>query len=309
MLFPCGLALVLAIFPLARGQMAIGIWAATGGMAGAFGPSVGALLIDAFGWRAVFLINVPVAIVAVLVGWRVLIESRAEGVSRKVDVLGVPLASLGVGALVLGIVQGRDWGWGSLQVIGALAASVVLIVGVRGPVPATTRRRCSTSRLFRIRSYRMGLVGALLFSAGFFGSWVLLPTFIQRLWGWSVLKTGFALHAGVGDRGHPVGPDRLGRRPLRPPAGGGGGRHVRRAGLARLRPVHADRAQLPAGPASCPTWSSASAWRCCSACWSAPRCATCRRSATAWPGPGARPRSSWPWRWASPSGWRSSASR
>ena len=48
-------------------------------------------------------------------------------------------------------------------------------------------------RLFRIRSYRIGLIGALLFSAGFFGSWVLLPTFIQRFWGWSVLKTGFAL--------------------------------------------------------------------------------------------------------------------
>ena len=47
------------------------------------------MLIGAFGWRAVFLINVPVAFVAVLVGWRVLIESRADGVSRKVDVLGV----------------------------------------------------------------------------------------------------------------------------------------------------------------------------------------------------------------------------
>ena len=161
MLFPSGLALVLAIFPMAKRQMAIGIWAATGGMAGAFGPPVGALLIGAFGWRAVFLINVPVAFVAVLVGWRVLIESRADGVSRKVDVLGVrwpPSAS----PLVLGIVQGRDWGWGSLQVIGALAASVVLIVAFvarHAPAPFDLR-------LFRIRSYRIGLIGALLFSAG-----------------------------------------------------------------------------------------------------------------------------------------------
>jgi EmrB/QacA subfamily drug resistance transporter len=195
MLFPSGLALILAIFPVARRQMAIGIWAATGGMAGAFGPSVGALLIDAFGWRAVFLINVPVAITAVIVGLRVLAESRAEGVSRKVDVVGVPLASLGVGALVLGIVQGRDWGWGSLQVIGALLASVVLIVAfvaraTHHPAPLFDLR------LFRIHSYRVGLIGTLLFSAGFFGSWVLLPTFIQRWWGWSVLKTGFAVMPG-----------------------------------------------------------------------------------------------------------------
>jgi EmrB/QacA subfamily drug resistance transporter len=195
MLFPSGLALVLAIFPPTRRQMAIGIWAATGGMAGAVGPSLGALLIEAFGWRAVFLINVPVAVVAVVVGTRVLIESRAEGVSREVDVIGVPLASLGVGALVIGIVQGREWGWTSPGVLVALVASVAMIAGFvvrsrRHPAPLFDLH------LLRIRSYRVGLVGALLFSAAFFGSWVLLPSFIQRYWGWSVLKTGLAVMPG-----------------------------------------------------------------------------------------------------------------
>jgi predicted MFS family arabinose efflux permease len=95
----------------------------------------------------------------------------------------------------LGIVQGRDWGWGSLQVVGALVASVVLIVAfvaraTHHPAPLFDLR------LFRIRSYAVGLSGTLLFSAGFFGSWVLLPTFIQRWWGWSVLKTGFAVMPG-----------------------------------------------------------------------------------------------------------------
>jgi MFS family permease len=79
--------------------------------------------------------------------------------------------------------------------VGALAAAVVLIVAFvaranHHPAPLFDLG------LFRIRSYRVGLVGSLLFSAGFFGSWVLLPTFIQRWWDWSVLKTGFAVMPG-----------------------------------------------------------------------------------------------------------------
>jgi EmrB/QacA subfamily drug resistance transporter len=196
MLFPSGLALVLATFPIARRQMAIGIWGGVGGLAGALGPPLGALLINAFGWRAVFLINVPVAILAVPIGWRVLVESRAEGVPRQVDVIGVPLASIGVGALVLGISEGRDWGWSSPGLLAALVASVLLV----GSFVVRSRRHPAPLfdlRLFGIRSYAIGLVGALLFSAGFFGSWVLLPSFVQRWWHWSVLKTGFAVMPGA----------------------------------------------------------------------------------------------------------------
>lgn len=195
MLFPSGLALILAVFPVSKRQMAIGIWAATGGLAAAVGPSIGALLVEAFSWRAVFLINVPMATMAVVLGPRVLVESRAEGVSRGVDVVGVPLASLGVGAGVVGIVQGRDWGWTSPKLVVALVAAVALVTAFvvrsrRHPAPLFDLS------LLRIRSYRVGLVGSLLFSAGFFGSWVLLPTFIQRFWGWSVLETGLALIPG-----------------------------------------------------------------------------------------------------------------
>ncbi|MEA3215427.1 MAG: hypothetical protein QOJ19_1583, partial [Acidimicrobiia bacterium] len=196
LLFPAGLALVLAIFPIARRQMAIGIWGGVGGLAGALGPPLGAFLINLFGWRAVFLINVPVAALAVPIGARVLIESKAEGVPRQVDVVGVPFASLGVGAVVLGISQGRDWGWSSPGVVGALAVSVLLV----GTFLVRARRHPAPLfdlSLFGIRSYAIGLMGALLFSAGFFGSWVLLPTFVQRWWHWSVLKTGFAVMPGA----------------------------------------------------------------------------------------------------------------
>ena len=67
---PSGLALVLAAAPPARHQMAIGIWGAAGALAAAAGPTLGALLVEGFGWRAVFLINIPVIGVALVLGRR-----------------------------------------------------------------------------------------------------------------------------------------------------------------------------------------------------------------------------------------------
>ena len=126
--FPAGLALLLPAFPLAKRQLAIGTWGAMGGLAAAVGPSVGALLVDGFGWRVVFLVNVPVAVLALIVGARELDESVAEGVPSSVDLISVPLASIGVGAVILGIVQGEDWGWSSSQTVASFVVGAALIV-------------------------------------------------------------------------------------------------------------------------------------------------------------------------------------
>ena len=98
-----------------------------GGLAAAAGPSVGGLLVDAFNWRAVFLINVPIVVLISVVGPRWLSESRAEGIPDSVDLISVPLAALGVGAFILAIVQGGDWGWTSAPVIGCLLGGAALV--------------------------------------------------------------------------------------------------------------------------------------------------------------------------------------
>ena len=108
--YPAGLALLLSAFPIERRMRAIGVWGAVSGLAAALAPSLGALLVEGFGWRAVFLVNVPVALLALLVGRHWLMESRGAKVSDKVDLLSVPLASLGIGALLLAMVQSGSWG-------------------------------------------------------------------------------------------------------------------------------------------------------------------------------------------------------
>ena len=190
--FPAGLALLLPAFPIAKRQMAIGTWGAMGGLAAAVGPSLGALLVDGFGWRVVFLVNVPVAVVALIVGARELDESVAEGVPTSVDLISVPLASVGVGAVIFGIVQGEEWGWAAggtvtAFVIGAVLIAVFVLRSRRHPAPLFDLS------LFRLRTYAVANAGQVFFVSAFFAWLVILPTYIQSTWEWSVLRTGFAI--------------------------------------------------------------------------------------------------------------------
>ena len=195
MQYPAGLALLLAAFPPARIQTAIGIWGATGGLAAALGPTVGALLVDAFDWQAVFFINVPVAALVLIFGPRWVEESTSAAVSKRVDLLGVPLASIGVGTAIFAITQGKNWGWGSpdLLVTFAIAAVLVLAFVIRSrqhPEPLFDLG------LFKIRSFRIGSIGTVFFIVAFFSWLISLPTFLQGAWEWSVLETGFAIAPG-----------------------------------------------------------------------------------------------------------------
>ena len=195
LLYPAALALLLPAFPVERRQMAIGIWGAMGGLAAALGPTIGAVLVDGFGWRAVFLINVPVALLALVVGQKRLVESKAENMATGVDFIGVPLASIGVGAVILGVVQARDWGLFSVGTLGSFAVGVALVVMF------VVRTKTHPAPLFdlsllTIRSYWVGLVGTVFFVMAFFGWLTQLPTFIEQNWGWSVLRTGFAIAPG-----------------------------------------------------------------------------------------------------------------
>ena len=195
MQYPAGMALLLTAFPQHRRQLAIGMWSAMAGLAAAIGPTIGGFLIGAAGWRAVFYVNVPIALVSLIVGARVLTESKAGSAAGKVDVIGVPLASLGVGAIILGFVQGDAWGWITAPTLGSFVAGVAMIAtfvarSLHHPAPLFDLG------LLRIRSFALGNVGTLFFCMGFFSLLVPLPSFIQEVWGWSVTETGLTVAAG-----------------------------------------------------------------------------------------------------------------
>lgn len=193
--FPAGLALLLPAFPFEKRQMAIGVWGAMGGLAAALGPPIGGFLVDAFGWPAVFWINVPVAVFAVVAGRSWLVESKAEGVPAGVDLIGIPLASIGVGAIVLAIVQSESWGLVSARAVISTAIGLVMIFAF------VRRSRTHPAPLFDLdlfglRSFSVGNLGTVLFVIGFFAFFVPFPTFIQEAWGWSPAQTGAVLVPG-----------------------------------------------------------------------------------------------------------------
>ena len=139
LLLPGTLAIIARAFPERREQArAIGVWASVGSAALPAGPLVGGALVDAVGWRGVFLVNVPIVVVAGLVALRVTQESRENDV-RRLDGAGVVLAALALGAVTLAFIEaghgGRRSLVGAAAVIGVLALMALLAVEARTAQP------------------------------------------------------------------------------------------------------------------------------------------------------------------------------
>ncbi|HYZ30060.1 MAG TPA: DHA2 family efflux MFS transporter permease subunit [Thermoleophilaceae bacterium] len=193
LLTPTSLGLILATSPPERRAGTVRTWTAVGGLAAAAGPVVGGLLV-ALSWRWVFLVNVPVGLVALAVGWRRLPHVPGHPVPRP-DALGALLITGGVGALVLGLVNGPSWGWGDARTLGALAAGVVAIAlftlhALRHRNPLVDRA------LFRLRPFTGASAVALFFSVAFGAMLLSRVLWAQDVWHWSALTTGLAIAPG-----------------------------------------------------------------------------------------------------------------
>jgi EmrB/QacA subfamily drug resistance transporter len=193
LLLPTSLALLLPEFEPSERPAAIGVWAAIGGLAAAAGPPIGGLLVQV-SWRLVFLVNVPVGLIAIVYGLRLLRESR-DAQQERPDMFGSALIVLATGLLALGLVKAPAWGWGSARTI---AAFVVAILGL-----AAFWWRCLTHRspvidpaMLRVRSFTAANIASLLFSAGFAAFLLGNVLFMTMVWHRSVLIAGLSLAPG-----------------------------------------------------------------------------------------------------------------
>ncbi len=195
LLTPASLAMVLPQFPLAKRGVAIGVWGAMGALGAAFGPSVGALLIEASNWRLIFLINIPIGAMVVVAATRLVPESKDDTATGPLDLIGVPIGVAGVALAMWGIVRSEEHGWTDSSVLLLVGAGLVLIPVVvwrsaRHPAPLLDLT------LFRARSFSVAAVALWFYSLGFTAGFLLNSFMLQRLWGMSVLATGFALTPG-----------------------------------------------------------------------------------------------------------------
>jgi len=192
-LIPTSLGLLLPEYPAHKRGAAVGIWAAVGGVAAASGPSLGGVLVQA-GWRWVFIVNVPIGIIALLVGSGLLRDVRDRTGARP-DVVAAALFSAGIAALTLAIVKGHEWGWASARVLGLFAAAAVLVLTVavrctRHPAPLIE------PVIARTRAITLGNLGGLLFFCAF-GALLLASVLFQTsVWHDSVLRAGLQITPG-----------------------------------------------------------------------------------------------------------------
>ena len=210
MILPASLSIINATFRGKERAIAFAVWGSTiGGMA-AVGPLLGGWLTTYFSWRWAFGINVPLGIIIIIGVLIFALESREEGIPRRVDVVGALLSVVLFSTLVFGLIEGRTYGWWlsdnppefwSLDVSPIpFAFLLTLISGVAFVLWGLRREREGKSTmlafgLLRIPSFRNGNIAAMIVSLGEFGIILSLPLWLQNVLGYDALQTGFVILA------------------------------------------------------------------------------------------------------------------
>ncbi|MFF4257767.1 MFS transporter [Streptomyces sp. NPDC001663] len=187
---PATLSLLVAIFPRAERAAAITAWTATSGLAIAVGPLVAGWLLEDHAWGSTFLINVPIAVAAVVGALALVPPSKAEKMGR-IDYVGGLLSIVSVGSLVYATIEGPHFGWGVGPITAAVVAGVGLLAFVawelRHPQPMLDVRK------FRLRPFSGSMLAVLFFFFGTFGAIYYATQFLQFVLGYDALETGMRL--------------------------------------------------------------------------------------------------------------------
>ncbi|HWT10292.1 MAG TPA: MFS transporter [Roseomonas sp.] len=195
LLTPASLSIVLAAFPQSRRAVAVSLWGAVGGFAAAVGPSLGSLLAQTAGWPWAFFINLPIGALTLWWAASLLGESDRGGPRRRVDVVGMALIVVAVGAIALAIVEWESANWTGTQLAAtagagavALAAFIVWAASVREPLVDLGLFRHRTYSAVNLATLSFGIAFAMMFFASFF--------FMGNVWQYSQARAGLAMAPG-----------------------------------------------------------------------------------------------------------------
>ncbi|MEV6650767.1 DHA2 family efflux MFS transporter permease subunit [Streptomyces sp. NPDC051219] len=193
-MIPASLAVILMDSPPERRLASIAKWAAAASAAAAVGPSLGGVLVEAFDWRAVFLINVPLGLALLFVARAI---PRKSGQRSQVpDLVGTVFLGGGIGLLALGVTQGHDWEWSNAKTLACLIGGAALLAAAlmrssRHAAPAVEISLWKSRNFALANAISVGL-GAALYA------WLLVGVlYLNQVWGYSELKAGLAMSPGA----------------------------------------------------------------------------------------------------------------
>src|SRR5581483_3141641 len=187
---PLTLTVLAAAVPADKRGVALGAWGGVSGLAVAFGPVVGGAVVSGISWHWIFWLNVPIGLVLLPLVLLRLDESR--GPFGRLDLPGLGLASAGLFGIVWGLVRGNSLGWGSTEIVGAVAAGAALLAlfvawELRAEAPMLPMG------FFRNRTFTLANAASLFMSFGMFGSVFLLAQFFQTVQGYTPLGSGLRI--------------------------------------------------------------------------------------------------------------------
>lgn len=184
---PISLTLVNGAFPPNKRAMAIGLWSGISGLGLAIGPLVGGAIVEGAPWAMIFWINVPIGVLAIVLGMFWLKESKGEKV--PLDIMGILLLGAGLSGVIIGLVRGNSEGWGTFSVWGSMAGGAILLL-IFYFWEERQKHPLVRFSLFRNRVYSAYLSAGFWFNAGIFGAIFLLTLFMQQAQGYSALGVG-----------------------------------------------------------------------------------------------------------------------
>lgn len=195
LMMPTSLALLLAGTAPESRPPVVAMWGGITALGVAAGPSLGAVLVQAGGWRWAFLVNLPVAAVAGWLAHRSLRESKVGGPAP--DLAGIALITAAVAALALGISQGSEggWGWADPRTLAAFAAAALLAPAVYWR-SRTHHAPALDLSLFANRTVPLANAATMVFGIAFFGMLLGNVLFLRSVWGYSTLQAGLAITPG-----------------------------------------------------------------------------------------------------------------
>jgi EmrB/QacA subfamily drug resistance transporter len=184
LLIPGSLSLLSASFDKEKRGRAIGTWSGFTAMTSAFGPVLGGFLIDHASWRYAFFMNVPLAVVVVVLTFRFVPESRNDSSPKAIDWMGSVLAAIALGGIVYALIESQSAGWSDRWVIGALAVGLLmlpafLLFELRHPAPILP------PALFRSSDFSGANLLTLLLYAALGGSLFFVPMNLIQVQGYS----------------------------------------------------------------------------------------------------------------------------
>jgi len=194
-LFPLSITLLFREFPPQERGTAMGFFGVPALLAPAIGPTLGGYLVTFVGWQAIFYINVPIGIIAIILSTLLIREYRPEGQTRF-DVIGFIFVALGLVSLLYGLSSASTDGWGSATVLGFLTVGIIslaiftaaeLIIANRGGQPLLDLR------LFSNGPFRAGMIASLFVIFALFGGLFLFPLYLQNIRGLSAFQSGLIL--------------------------------------------------------------------------------------------------------------------